>query len=360
VSAEDQPAVPDAPDKPEPETTGTEQPTIESKSFSSELLKVAAEEGHQVGDTPPPVVEAKPEPEPEVEEEVPETETEPETEEEEKPAAEHDKMVPLREVMAERDKKRRANDRAERAEALAEQLKAQLSQAVTPAPTEDDPFRDIIDPAALDRLERSYEKSLDLAEEDPDALVAQYVEIEKKKSGVDLLEKFTPEQLLAITKRKAERAVRKQIPERRTYLQQRAVADAEAYKIYPELQDPNSEFTQAAAFLAQKLINGQALKDPTVLQWIGHAVRGWQESQKNGSDAVENSGAKKIVKAARQQVAPTPTRTRSFVERGSSSVNLEKAKEKFEQAGTTDAAEELVAALLSGSGQSKKVEPIGE
>jgi hypothetical protein len=48
------------------------------------------------------------------------------------------------------------------------------------------------------------------------------------------------------------------------------------------------------------------------------------------------------------------------VERGSSSVNLEKAKEKLAEQGTPEAAEELVAALLGGSGQSKRLEPIAE
>jgi len=38
-------------------------------------------------------------------------------------------------------------------------------------------------------------------------------------------------------RKKAEKAIRKFIPERRSYLQQRAVADAEAAKRYPELPE---------------------------------------------------------------------------------------------------------------------------
>jgi hypothetical protein len=361
VSAEDQSAAPDATGQNEPETTGTEQPTTDSKTLGTDLLQIAAEMGHDIG-LEPPKAEAKPEPEaepePEVEEEPSETE-EPETEEEVKPAAKGDKLVPLREVLEEREKKKRANARAEAAEQQAAQLQAQLQQVVSPQPTEDDPFKDINDFAALDRLEKSYEKAVDLADENPEG--AEGVVVGRDNTGQPVRRDFEAAELVAMRK-KAEKAIRKFIPERRTYLQQRAVADAEAAKLYPEFTDPSSEFTQAAAVLAQRLVSGEAAKDPTLLVWIGHAVRGWQMSQKeqNSNGAVKSPGAKKIVDAARQKVAPTATRTRSFVERGSGSGNVDKARDRLKQEGSAEAAEELVAKLLSGGGSSKRVEPIGE
>jgi hypothetical protein len=350
-------------EQPEPETTGTEQSTTESTGLGTDLLKIAAEMGHDIGDTPPPKVEATPEaePEPEAPEEESETDTEPETEEEEKPEAKKgDKLVPLREVLEEREKKKRANARAEAAEQQAALLQSQLQNAVAPQPTEDDPFKDINDFAALDRLERSYEKAVDLADENPDG--AADVVVGRDANGQPLKRDFAAEELVAMRK-KADKAIRKFIPERRSYLQQRAVADAEAAKRYPELQDPSTDFYKAAAILANNLLTGRASKEPDVLIWVARAVKQYQselKEQNGNGNGVKSSEGKKIVAAARQKVAPTPTRTRSFVERGSSSVNVDKSRERLKNEGSAEAAEELVAKLLSGGGSSKRVEPIGE
>ena len=362
------PAASDVSEQPEPETQAAEQPTTESTSFGSDLLKLAEEMGHQVSDTPPPKTESVTDAPAETEtkeEEATETEAESDEDEEkpeEKPeAVKGDKLVPLREVLAEREKKKRANERAEQAEAYAAQLQAQLQQAAVPQPTEDDPFKDVNDFAALDRLERSYEKAVDLADENPEGAVE--VVVGKDATGQPIKRDFPPEELAAMRK-KAEKAIRKFIPERRSYLQQRAVADAEAAKRYPELQDPNSDFYKAAAILANNLLTGRASKEPDVLIWIARAVKQYQtelqEQNRNGNGAVKSPEARKIVQAARQKVAPTPTRTRTFSERGSSSVNVDKARERLRNEGTEEAAEEFVASLLSGGGASNRVEPVGE
>jgi outer membrane biosynthesis protein TonB len=207
VSDQVDPAASDVSEQPETETTVTEQPTTESKSFGSDLMQIAAEMGHDLGDTPPPKAEAppEPEPEPEVEEEPSETE-ETKTEEEVKPeATKGDKLVPLREVLAEREKKKRANERAEQAEAHAAALQAQLHQAVAPTPTEDDPFKDINDFAALDRLERSYEKAVDLADENPEGAVE--VVVGRDANGQPIKRDFAPEELVSMRK-KADKAIR--------------------------------------------------------------------------------------------------------------------------------------------------------
>lgn len=362
------PAASDETEQTEPETQATEQTTTESTSFGSDLLKLAEEMGHQISDAPlakpESATETPPaETEPAAEETETETETDEETEkpEEAKPeTVKGDKLVPLREVLAEREKKKRANERAEQAEAYAAQLQAQLQQVAVPQPTEDDPFRDVNDFAALDRLERSYEKAVDLADENPEGAIE--VVVGKDATGQPIKRDFPPEELAAMRK-KAEKAIRKFIPERRSYLQQRAVADAEAAKRYPELQDPNSEFYKAAAILANNLLTGRASKEPDVLIWIARAVKQYQtelQEQRNGNGAVKSPEGRKIVQAARQKVAPAPTRTRTLGERGSSSVNVDKARERLRNEGTEDAAEELVASLLSGGGSSNRVEPVGE
>jgi hypothetical protein len=373
MSAEDQPAASDAPSETESHDEATEQTS--DSNFAAALTQLAAESGHEIGDVAVPEVKAEAETEteeadiPGVEEKEPDTEPEteakeetekpPEDKEDEKPKG--DKLVPLSEVLEERAKKKRANERAERAEQLAEQLQSQLAQNVGPRPTEADPLIDVQDTIALDRLERSYDNVLEMADTSPDALVEQAVEAEKKNSGRDLLERFTPEQILAMTKRKAEKAIRKQIPERRTYLQQRAAADQKAAELYPELID-NDEFRQAAGFLANSLLSGQAMKAPDALIWIARAVKGLQmEQQRNGHDStkVKSPEAKKIVEASRQKIAPTPTRSRSLPERRGTA-NLEKASQKFEETGSPEDAENVVAAMFSQRGGSKRVESLAE
>jgi len=387
VNTQDESAASDVSEQTEPEVKGAEQTESESKptSFAAALEKAAIEEGHTIGDEPPKA-ESEAETETEVEseksepeEKESETETKPETEEkteeteeeeqpELKPAAkkgdEWPESAKVR-VAEEAAKRRRAVDRADKAEARALELEQQLAKAIAPQPTEDNRFIDVQDLAQLDGIERELEKSLDLAEENPDAIVEKVVELEKKKSGIDLLEKYTPEQILAFTKRKAEKAIRREIPERRTYLQQRADEDAKAAQIYPELQDPESEFTKVAATLAYNILTGRAQKDPKLLIWIGHATKQYLASQQNNGNGnvpeVKTPEAKQILQSARQKVAPTPTRTRSFTERRGGSADLEKAAKKLEEQGTPEAGEEYLTALFSKRDiGARRLEPIAE
>lgn len=361
------PAASDVSEQTEPESKGTEQ-TTESlgTSLQDVLLRAAAEDGHELGDVP---LKAESEPEPEAEKteaevEEKEAESESETKTDAPPVAKKDDVWPpsaKQRVAEETEKRKRAQERADKAELLAQQYQAQLQQTVAPQPTEDNPFIDVQDINKLDSLQQSYEKTIDLADENPDGAVD--VVIGRDNSGREIRKDFTPEELSHLRK-KADKAIRKFIPEHRTYLQQRAVADQQALAIYPELQDPESEFTKIAGVLAQGLMSGRSLKDPNLLVWIGHAVRGYQDSLKrNGHETkVSTPAAKRIVESARTQVAPTPTRTRQFVERGTgSSKNLEKAAERLEKTGSADDAEALVGAIFSQrGGGSKRVEPIAE
>jgi hypothetical protein len=361
------PAASDVSEQTEPESKATEQ-TTESlgTSFQDVLLRAAVEDGHELGNVPPKA-ETEPEPEAEPKETEPaetESETETKTETEVQPAAKKDDVWPesaKKRVAEEAEKRRRAIERADKAEQLAQQYQAQLAQTVAPQPTEDNPFLDVQDINKLDALQQSYEKTIDLADENPEGAVD--VVIGRDSSGREVRKDFTPEELAHLRK-KADKAIRKFIPEHRTYLQQRAVADQQALEIYPELRDPDSEFTKAASILANGLLTGRALKDPNLLVWIGHAVKGYQDSLKrNGHETkVSTPAAKRIVESARTQVAPTPTRTRQFVERGtSSSKTLEKAAERLEKTGSAEDAEALVGALLSQrSSGPKRLEPITE
>jgi hypothetical protein len=359
VSAEDQTAVPDAPDEPAPQVDAEQEAQSESTSYGDTLLKLAAEDGYPVGELP----KAEETTEPDTLEEVPATEPEPEgkpEEEEEKPE-EQAKLWPASakaRVAEETARKRRATERAEKAEALAAELQTQLQKVVAIPPTEADPFADIQNPTDLERLERSYEKAIDLADENPDGAID--VLVGKDKDGQEIRRDFTQEELVTM-RRKAEKAVRKQIPERRTYLQQRAMADAQAMETYPELKDPKSEFSQQTAYLIYQVLSGRGMKEPDVAIWAARAVRAYRdELKRNGNDpGVKSTEGKRILQAARQQIAPTTTRTRSIPERRGA-VNLDKLNKEFEAKGTPEAAEKLLAAMRLGEsrGSSKRLESI--
>lgn len=372
MTVQGEPAASDVSEQTEQVQPGSEQLTSSTAepSFADALLRTAIEDGHVIGPQPKADADDKAEPE-EIKPSEAETVTkaEPEVEVEAEPEAKPeakkgDEWPPSAKerVAEETAKRKRANERAEKAEALVAQFQAQLAHSVAPQPTEDNPFLDVQDINKLDSLERSYEKTIDLADENPDGAVD--VVIGRDKDGKEIRKDFTPEELVVLRK-KADKAIRKFIPEHRTYLQQRAVADAQALEVYPELTDSNTEFYKAAGFLAQQLMSGRAQKAPDVLVWIARAVKGYQvEMQHNGNGAeksVTTPAAKRIVESSKTQIAPAPVKTRSFVERRTSSASVEKAKTKFEESKTPEAGEEYLAAIFSQrGGNSNRLEPIAE
>jgi hypothetical protein len=360
MSAEDQMAAPDTPGEPEPQVVSEQQAT-DATSYGDALLKLAADEGHVIG-----AAAAAPEPE-EPEEQGSETETLPEEkpEEQEEEKAEAWPASARARVAEETARKRRATERAEKAEGeiqkaqvRIQELERSVATLTGPAPTEADPFNDIHTVNDLERLEKSYEKAIDLADDNPDGAID--VLVGRDKDGQEIRRDFTQEELIQM-RRKAEKAVRKQIPERRTYLQQRALADAQAMEAYPELKDPQSEFSQQTAFLLYRLLSGQGMKEPDVAIWVARAVKGYRdELQRNGNTpGARNPAARKIIQSAQQQIAPTTTRTRSFPERRGA--DLVKAEKELERVGTPDAAEKYVAALFTKRATStKRLEPLAE
>lgn len=365
----------DVSEETEPVSKATEQETDSGLSFQDQLLQTAKEEGHEIGDAPP---EAEETPEAEApaatEETETETETEPKTEgvtegkdaedeeEEEKPAAKKGDEWPdsaKQRVAEETAKRKRANERADKAEALALELQTRLSKVVAPQPTEDDPFRDIQSIPELKKMEKSYEDAIDVLDR---AIDQAEVDGEAELAIGDKTQKLTYAQLKE-KRRQAEKSVRTFIPERRHYLEERAIADAQAVEVYPELKDPDSEFTQQCAVLAQRLFNGEAMKSPDVLVWIGHAVKGYRDSlQKNGKaeTAMKSPEAERILKSSKQKIAPTPTKTRTLAEspRSRSSSEVAKANKKLEQEGSEEAALKVLEAMRLGQGKATGLEPI--
>ena len=353
----------------------------ETPSYEDTLLKLATDQGlieRPVTAEDRMVAEvSKVQDEPEAEEDETETETpaegeDAEDEEEElQPAAEKDKLdklVPLREVISERGKKQRANERADRVEAelakAREELtesRRQLSQASGPMPTPESPLIDIQDPIVLDRLERVYEL---LEETDIEALNEDGTVTVPSAIGADgkiVYAKIDPDQARLALKR-ADRVLRKDIPNRRKYLTERAQIDAGATEWYPDLKNPDHEFTRLVSDLTNKVLNGSAMSDPQVKFWAANAVYGFmkrkEESQASNGKGEANA-VKTVVDGSKRKFAPTASRTRAVVER-KSSADLAETEKRFEtNPDDRDAAAEYVGAVLNKNAR-KTVQPVAE
>jgi hypothetical protein len=361
--------------------TAPEQGAVEQTSFESTLLKLASDQGlmappkdaleQPVADEPPVREEQEGEPE---DTETTETPAEgedlkDEEEEEQKPADDKlSKLVPLREVIEERNKKQRANERAERVEAELATAKAQLaeaqrqlSQASGPMPTPDSPLIDIQEPVVLDRLERVYEllEEVDVDNVNEDGTVTVPSAI--GQDGKVIYAKIDPEQARLAQKR-ADRVLRKDIPNRRKYLDQRAQIDAGAVEWYPDLKNPEHQFTQLVNQLTGQVLSGNAMSNPETKFWVANAVYGFMkrsEEAQSSNGKSKTAGVKTIVDSSKQKFAPTASRTRAVVER-KSSADLATVTKELEKNPSPENAEAFVAAALSQSNRQKTVQPAAE
>lgn len=369
-----------------PEKGAVEQETL---SFEQSLIQMAREEGmlpkaeaaeppakesQSAEEQPEAEPEAKPGEKPETEPNTEETEEEEETEaEEQKPAAE-EKLVPLRDVLDERAKKRRANERADRAEAeiakredrIAE-LERTVQQQLAPTPTPENPLIDIQDEASLARLEKSYKQIVEIDRDkvNDDGMIP--IVTGKGEDGRPQYQEFSPEQV-RILQARAEWAINQDIPKRRAYLAKRQQVDADAAAWYPDLSDPNHDFTKGVNQLTEQVLSGRAMSDPEVKFWAANALYGYlrrkaESEAKEGANgkSTKEDAVRKLAEASKTKLAPTAPRTRTIVER-KSGAELAKAEENFlKNKNTThseEAALDYINALRSQKGQVKRVEPV--
>jgi len=366
--------------------TAPEKGAVEQISFEDQLIALAKEEGRieptkaeaQPVEEPPETAEDQPEVEETDETETPETpvegedleQEEEEKEEEPKPAAKREDWPESAKarVAEETEKKRRANDRAVRAEAELdkargelEETRRQLSQASGPMPTPDNPLIDIQEPLVLDRLERVYEllEEVDIENVDEEGMVTVPASI--GRDGKIIYQKIEPEQARLAQKR-ADRVLRKDIPNRRKYLTERAQVDARVIELYPDLKNPDHEFTKIVTDLTRKVLSGEAMTSPEVKFWASNAVYGLikRQEEAQASNGKGASSVKKIVDSTKQKLAPTAPRTRATVER-KTSADLAKVQKRFEEnPDDSEAREAYVASLLSQKDRQKKVQPVAE
>jgi len=365
-----------------PEAGAAEQPK-QTQSFEDQLIQLAREDGLIGGpakaEDSPPAEEPKAQDEPAETTpgettELPETPAEGEESDEEtqepKPAAKGEPWPESARVRVaeETEKRKRANDRADRTEQQLQEVRAQLVQTQQqlaassgPVPTPDNPLIDVQEPVVLDKLERVYEalEEVDIDRVNEDGTVTVPAAI--GRDGNLVYQKIDPEQARLAQKR-ADRVLRKDIPMRRRYLAERAQVDASAAQLYPDLNNPDNEFTKAVNHLTNQVLSGQAMNSPEVRFWVANALFGLvtrtKEAQAANGKGPEAS-LKKIVAASKQKLAPTASRTRSFVEQRSSA-DLAKTTKEFEKNPTLENATAYVGAIRSRTASQKTVQPVAE
>src|SRR5215475_5993017 len=353
-----------------PETGAVEQKV---PSYQDALIALAKEEGSIPKDTvtespaEPETVVDQPEEVPVQYEEQPEQPTEEGEGEEEgelKPAAE-EKLVPLREVVEERKKKQRANERAERAELEIErrneriaELERSLSQANGVQPDKDNPVVDIYDPKVLDRFEKIYEDIMDIdrSETNDDGMID--IVVARDQQGNPVRQQFTPEKFEVLQKR-ADRAIRKYIPRRREYLEGRQHYDGGAQEFYPDLANKEHPFTQSVEQLLAEVTSGRAMSNPQVKFWVANAIYGYNKrlEEAKAFESAKADPVKQVVASAQTKIAPTAPRTRASGERRPG-VDLAKAQKQFmENKGDEAAQMAYLRALRSQKSQTNRIQP---
>jgi len=135
---------------------------------------------------------------------------------------------------AERDKaiagETKATKRAEAAEAKLAELSKRQPVRVTPTPQ--DPLADVNTIEELDQEEKGLEDLLEWATRNPNGL--QDVLLRKNPDGSEIRRDYTAEQMAEI-RLDAERKLRKAVPARKAYIQDRSVNDDVARQMYPEV-----------------------------------------------------------------------------------------------------------------------------
>lgn len=313
--------------------TDDAEQSIPETSLSDELLELAKNEGHEVVEKQgEPKAEKQEEPKTEVTEPEPEEKPKQEDKPEElKPAAEKPKddepekdewPSSAKARVAEETAKRKARTE-ERDKAIEEvskwqrtaaELHRQVQELSAPRPTHQNPLANVFDEPSLQKAENHYEQILTFAKKNRDG--AFDVVVGKDEQGNPKKVDYTPEQI-AEMEATAERVLRRDIPERRGYLAERAKADAVAMDMYPELKDPQNPFTQNVLQLYRAIMTGDAAKSDEILAWAAHAIKGrddyLKEYQSKAKPEEQNLSevTKKILAAPKIPPAPATPSGRS-------------------------------------------------
>lgn len=249
-------------------------------------------------------------------------------------------------------------ERAQELEAAVQSLQAQLRGATRPM-IQGEPLSDVYDESSLRKAEQEYEDLLVFAEENRDG--AYDVTIGKDAKGNDIKRDFSPSEVTKL-RLTAERALRREVPQRRQYLAARSQMDAQAVKVYPQFKDPKSQWSQEAAQLLQTVPELERV--PDVLVWLGHALRGRDqfvkelEASKNGQSPEKvTADSKRIISAKKTPTAPSIPSDRGFSQRRIAD-NVEAAKQRLEKDGGDEAMEDYISAVLARGRANRAHRPV--
>ena len=244
------------------------------------------------------------------------------------------------------------------AQELHQQLQQNAGRAAGPAPTQQDPLANVLNPQELARAEAQYEEILEFAETHPEG--AEQVLAGKDANGNEIRKDYTPEEIIQM-KLTAEKVLRKAVPAKREYLGQAAAWTQQAFQDHPELFERGSNMNQEAELMLEQL--PEVRRFPDFLMWIGDAIRGRNarleqtEAKKNGQrKGAEGKplspAAQAILNQPKLRPAPGVVKRGSSPEsergtRGKSDVDQKEAKEEFAKRGYSDEAlEDFVGASM--------------
>lgn len=276
-------------------------------------------------------------------------------------AAEHEAPVPEEwpvsakaRVKDEAEKRRTANKERDQWKGEALRLQGQLTQvaAAGPAPTQEDPLADVVDPQGLIAAEKQFEDMLQFAEENPDG--ADGVPIGTDAKGNEILMDYSRKDIVKM-KMTAEKVLRKGIPAKHEYLAKVGENIEIAKQVYPELlaQEANEVNTLADQILRT---TPEIRRDPEWILWLGDAIDGRRRrlAAKNGAPTRTAGGkplsksAEAILGAPKFPVAPGVSKTRGAPPSSGGPARsvvdqIEKAKQAHIESGfSTETLEKLI------------------
>ena len=324
-------------DQIEPQESAAAKPTSErlrnllgDTGLPEDVVTTAVEE-----DAGEPEEEEQLEPEHE-EEQPPEAAKPNEDEQEQQKDQEEEKPVPVEwpksakaRVAEEADKRRKANDRAKKAEDSVTQLQAQLRDAIAqranapaavPAATADDPFNDCLTEAQLNNAVKEWEQIERigaLATTHPDGI--ENVLVGTDADGKEDRRDFTGDQLANMALESAQ-ALRR-VNEKRKWIIDRDKEIAAAKTAYPDLfKQGTPEFQQGVqALFGDRRLTPFLLKVPNIMMTIGDAIAGRKLREEKAAAAAKGKGkdgqplgeaARRIKQQPDVKKAPAATKTR--------------------------------------------------
>ena len=197
-------------------------------------------------------------------------------------------------------KRKEATEAKEAAESKVKELRAQLEQAeaavrasdFAPPPTDANPFANLNTLQEVQKEMMRAEQTMEWAEDNPDGALVDSEDGEQE---------YTAEEVREIKKR-ASRALRRQLPEQQGYIQSRDNLEPEALDAYPWWNDKASSEFQAASQVLRNM--PELARFPDYKLVVGDYLDGMVNRMNRNTQKVQPK-AKEVKKAPSQPTAPS-------------------------------------------------------